>query len=398
MTALENENRSLKQENFVLKAENAQLKKLLFGAKRERFIAAQDAAQGSLFEDQSAPDPPEQKEVVSKTKKKKKRVKAIKRNIFPAKLRRETEVIEPQGIDHEQMVKIGQDITEILAYVPADFYVKQIIRPRLAHKADEDQGILQANIPDRLIPKGMVDESVIAQIAVEKILYHTPVHRFHKKLKQAGIDFISHANLYNWFHAGAAHLVPVYDLLKADLLAQPYIQVDETRIQVLSKNKPGASHRGQMWVMHSPKHRAVTFQYDPARSGAAAKSILKGFEGTLQADGYTVYDQLNRDPAIHLVHCMAHARRKFVDAQNTDPPHAAYFLQRVQQLYQIERQARQQNLDNDQRLHLRKQEAVPLLEELGQWLTQQFTEGRIHYCPEAPSVKRSLTPFSVGKG
>lgn len=382
MTAIEKENKTLKQENFLLKAENAQLKKLLFGAKRERFIAAQDAAQGRLFEDQGRADAPQQEEVVSKPKKRKKRLKPVKRNTFPSKLRRQSEVIQPQGVDLEQMVKIGEDITEILAYVPADFYVKQIIRPRLAHKTDEDQGVLQAPIPQRLIAKGMVDESVIAQIAVEKILYHTPVHRFHKKLKQAGIDFISQTNLYNWFHAGAVHLVPLYDLFKADVLAQPYVQVDETRIQVLSKNKPGASHRGQMWVIHSPKHRAVVFEYDPARSGAAAKSILKGFEGILQADGYTVYEQLNRNPVITLVHCMAHARRKFVDAQNTDPPRAEYFLQRVQQLYKIEGQAREKEMDEEQRLHLRKQEAAPILEELGRWLNEQFTEGRI--LPRSP--------------
>lgn len=382
MSELEKENKDLKEENFLLKAENAQLKKMLFGAKRERFIAAQDSAQGSLFVEEDAAKLVEPEEPDPKVVKRKKRSKPVKRNTFPAKLRRQTEVLQPEGVELEGLIKIGEDITEILAYVPADFYVKQIVRPRFAHKGGEDRGIVQAPIAERLIAKGMVDESVIAQIAVEKILYHTPVHRFHKKLKQAGVGFISQTNLYNWFHAGAAYLVPVYNLLQADLLGQPYLQVDETRIQVLSKNKPGASHRGQMWVVNSPKDRAVLFSYDPARSGAAAKSILEGFEGILQADGYSVYERLNRNPAIQLVHCMAHARRKFVDAQNTDPPQANYFLERVQKLYKIERQARKEKMDAEQRLHLRQQEALPILEELGQWLKDQFTQGQI--LPKSP--------------
>ena len=399
MTAIEKENRSLKDENFLLKAENAQLKKLLFGAKRERFIPAQDANQGKLFEAQEVIAPTtveEQEELIWTKKKKKNRSQAVKRNTFPAKLRRETQVIEPEGLDKENMVKIGEDITEILAYVDASFYVEQIIRPRFAHKRDEDQGIQQARIPQRLIPKGMVDESVIAQIAVEKILYHTPVHRFHKKLKQGGIDFISQANLYNWFHAGAHHLIPLYDLFKADLLAQPYLQVDETRIQVLSKNKPGASHRGQMWVMHSPKLKGVLFEYNPSRSEAAARFILDSFQGTLQADGYTVYDKLNRSPLIELVHCMAHARRKFVDAQNTDPPRADYFLERVQQLYQIEREARKQNLDNQQRFQLRQQQALPVLENLGSWLKDQYTQGQ--FLPKSPIGKAIAYTLQRWKG
>lgn len=386
MSELEAHIQELKRELFLLKAENAQLKKLLFGAKRERFLSASASNQGSLFED-SEPEATVEEDIQAKKKKKKRaRPIVVKRNTFPAKLRRETVVIEPEGVDLEQTIKIGEDITEILAYVAADFYVKQIIRPRRVHKGDEDQGVAQANIPERLIPKGMVDESVIAQIAVEKILYHTPVHRFHKKLKQAGIDFISKTNLYNWFHAGADHLIPLYHLFKADLLAQPYLQVDETRIQALSKNKPGASHRGQMWVMHNPKLKAVLFEYDPARSEAAAKSLLDGFGGIVQSDGYVVYQNLKRKQDIQLlIHCMAHARRKFFDAQNTDPPRATYFLENIQQLYHIEEQARKQNMDDQQRLQLRQDKALPILNQLGQWLQEQYTQANL--LPKSPIGK-----------
>jgi transposase len=391
MSPIETENKALKEENFLLKAENAQLKKMLFGAKRERFISGDNPKQGKLFEDQDlAAEVVEQEEVIIKKKKSKKARPPMQRNTFPANLRREEELIQPHGVDLEQMIKIGEDVTELLAYIPADLYVKRIVRPRWVNKEKEDQGVAQAPIPMRLIPKGIVDESLVAQLIVEKILFHTPIHRFRKKLKQAGIDFISENNLYNWFHSAAYSLVPLYDLLHQDLLAQPYNQADETRIAVLSKNKPGATHRGYFWVLNNPKLRAVLFQYDSRRSTGAGQALLPGFRGILQSDGYIVYENLERKQDVQLIHCMAHARRKFIEAQNTDPPRADYFLQRVQVLYDIERQARKAQMNDQHRLQLRQQKAIPILEELGSWLQEQYTTNILPKSPIGKAIAYSL--------
>ena len=248
------QNQELKQENFLLKQELAQLKKMIFGARRERFVADQNPNQGLLFEtEQLAAQVVEVEEKQTTAEPKKKQTKkVVKRNSFPAKLPRQIEVIEPEGVDLEKTTIIGEDITELLAYIPAYLEVKKIVRPRRIDKMDEDKGVMQANIPPRLIPKGMVDESLIAHLIIEKILFHTPIHRFRKKLKQAGIDFISEQNLYNWFHYAAAQLMPLLHLFKADLLNQGYLQCDETRIPVLSKSKPRASLRSQMWVVNQP--------------------------------------------------------------------------------------------------------------------------------------------------
>lgn len=397
MSPLETENKVLKEENFLLKAENAQLKKLLFSAKRERYVSEQDPNQGRLFEQEDQATPPvEQEQVLRSKKKPQKARRPIKRNTFPASLRREEQIIEPTGVDISKLSKIGEDITELLAYVPADLYVKRIIRPRYVNKADQEQGVSQANIPLRLIPKGMVDESLVAQIIVEKILFHTPIHRFRKKLKQAGLGFISENNLHNWFHTAAHSLRPIYHLLHQDLLAQPYNQVDETRITVLTKNKPGASHRGYFWVLHNPKLKAVFFQYDARRSAKAGHLLLDGFSGILQADGYSVYETVERKQDLHLIHCMAHARRKFVEAQNTDPPRANYFLEQAQKLYRIERQAREQKMDEAKRLQLRQHKAIPILEELGAWLKEQYTSTCL--LPQSPIGKAIAYSLKRWKG
>jgi transposase len=383
MEGLQQENEALKREIFLLKEELEKLKKMLFGAKRERFVSALNPAQGELFEREAEAvvevEEVEVEQSQARQKPKKKIRRLVKRNTFPANLRREPSVLapDPDPANTEEWVKIGEDITELLAYKPAEIYVRQIVRPRYAHKTQEEQGVIQAPIPARLIPKGIVDESLIAELVVEKILFHTPIYRFGKKLKQAGIHFISQSNLNNWFHSAAHALRPLGHLLHKDLLAQLYNQVDETRIPVLSKNKPGASHLGYFWVMNNPELRAVYFHYDARRSAEASQGILEGFKGIVQSDGYSVYELAKRQTAIQLIYCMAHARRKFVEAQNTDPPRANYFLERVQKLYAIEQRAREDKRAPAERLALRQKEALPILEELGQWLMEQFSSGKL---------------------
>ena len=382
-------------ENKALKAELAELKRLLYGARRERYEPQTFPGQGNLFSHTSPSSEPvqetaTQESVVVSQKKTKPARKLVKRNRFPEHLERVQQVHLPQGVDIDQMTQIGSDITELLAYQPASLYVEQIIRPRLVDKQDELAGVKQAAIPPRLIPKGMVDESLVAQILVEKIQFHTPLHRFGKKLQQAGIQTISNNNLHNWFHKAAQALLPLYHHLKTDLLAQAYNQADESPIPVQTKDKPGATHRGYMWVLHNPAHQAVYFHYDPSRATSAASILLEDFQGIVQTDGYEVYDRLQKVKGFQLVHCMAHARRYFIKARDSAPQQADFFLQKVQQLYQIERKARQDQLDHHQRLALRQQQAQPILAQLHQWLSQQANSNWLPKSPIGKAVAYAL--------
>ena len=380
MSTLEQENIALRQENFVLKERINQLERLIFSSKRERFVPTELPGQGSLFdvEELEVKQPVEQEVVVVKTKvkPKKKPNKPVKRNQFPAEIRREETIINPEG-DIEGLTKIGQDETELLSYKPAEIYIKKIIRPRLVDNKDEDKGVLQANIPPRLIPKGMVDESLVAQLIIEKILFHTPVYRFAKKLRLLGIDFIKQNNLYNWFHRGAESLIPLYYLLQQEVLNSGYVQADESHIKVLTKNKPEAAHRGQMWVYFSPIINAVFFNYDPKRDIRAAKEILEYYEGIIQSDGYSVYQKIAASRLIQLIHCFAHARRKFFEAKISHPQLAEFFLSLIQQLYNIEQKARNQKMSPQQRLELRQKEAIPILNQLYNALLEKSADRNI---------------------
>ncbi len=371
-----------------LEFEIANLNKLVFGAKRERFTGGlADPLQSQLFDTaglelaestEPATSSPEQQ--AAGKKKKRRKPTTFKRNSFPPHLPREVQLIEPQDFntDDPQYTKIGENVTEILKYHPAHLTVKKIIRPKYIKKNDEDAGVKQALVPPRLIPSGIVDESLIAGLICEKILHHTPVHRFNKKLKQAGVNFMSDSNLYNWFHRGAEVLMVLQEQIRKDMLALNYNQVDETTITVLAKNKKNASHRGYMWVMYNPTLKAVLFNYHPSRSKIAATELVGNqYTGVLQADGYNVYPSLAKNSGIELIHCMAHARRKFAEAENNDPPKAAYVLEKMQVLYQIERHARKKQFDHKAREQLRQQKALPVLNELKSWFDDTLTRGKI---------------------
>lgn len=397
---------TLEAENIQLKAEIQELKRdllyatheldrmkhMMFGRQSERSKSLYyDNGQLKLFGGEKPAEQPQAKKVKVRSHNKVKPRKKPKRVIFPADLPREDQILNPEGIDEEQHQKIGEDITEILAYKPGEIYVKRTIRPRWIPIEKEGSGetqkaVLQENIPPRLIPKGMVDESLIAHIIEEKFLHHTPVYRLVKKYKQIGVDFIKNRNLHNWIHRSAEVLMPLSDLLRKDLLSSPYLQGDESTLKVLSSNKPGASHTGYMWLIHNPENQTTLFHYDYSRQHRVAHELFGHYGGVLQADGYEAYESVARaNPKMKLINCMAHARRKFVEASNSDPPETKHYLSKVGKLYHLEKQLREQDADYETRYKKRQEIAVPILSELKQWMKDLLLRRTI--LPKSPLGK-----------
>ena len=140
------------------------------------------------------------------------------------------------------------------------------------------------------------------------------------------------------------------------------------------KDKKGETHRGYFWVYHNSLQDLVLFDYQPGRGREGPSKMLKDFTGHLQTDGYAAYHIFDQQKDVTLLHCMAHARRKFVEAQANDPGRAEYALSQFQLLYAIERRAGDQQLSHEQVLQLRQEEAVPILEALGKWMRQTYIE------------------------
>lgn len=352
-----------------------QLQKLVFGSKHERFEAANttNPLQGTLFNVEPIAEVlSETKEIPAREVTKTTVVsKHQGRQAFAAGLRREEILIEPTDIDITQCTIIGEDITELLAYSPSELYVKQIKRPRFAIK---NTGVVaQAPAPLRAIEKCSADNSLLAQIAVEKYVDHLPLYRQIKRYERLG-ETISDSTMGDWIRATAHALTGIYDCHKKRVLSTNYLHADETVIKVMTDEKKNATHQGYYWVYQSHHDKLVLFDYQPGRGREGPKSVLKDYKGYLQTDGYSGYDIFKEYPDITLFHCMAHARRKFSEAQSNDSTRSAYALEQIQQLYALERAAAQMELAEDALTQYRQQHAAPILTALGDWMKQQYMQ------------------------
>jgi len=365
----------------ALQLEILQLKKLVFGSRHEKFIGADLSNAPTLF------DVPAIAEVITagttmvSYEKTTQRLQPNHkgRNSFPQALRREEQVLYPEGTDLTTAKKIGEDVTETLAYKPCELFVKKVIRPKLLDATTNR--ILQAAAPDRCFEKSNADTSLVAQVIVEKYVDHLPLYRQIKRYERLGVT-ISDSTIGDWLTTAAQMLLPLYQAHKLLVLSYGYLHADETIIKVLDSDKKarlngssgGATHQGYYWVYQSHEQKLVLFDYRPTRGKEGPQSILKNYKGYLQTDGYQVYDDFDDEPGITQLNCMAHARRKFSEALLNDKDTASYALAEIQKLYAIERHIADNAIIGKDKLRYRKENAVPLLEQLGVWIRKTYTE------------------------
>lgn len=354
------------------KTELAQLRKLIYGSKSERFVAEQPANQAKLeLEVEPLPEEPTVKEKITYERKKNKTQNKVHtgRTPIPAHIERRTEVIEPE-MDLTDYNKIGEEVTEVLEYESPKFFVRRIVRPKYAKK--DKSSVVIAQLPSLPIEKGIPGASLLANILIEKFVYHLPLHRQIQKFAREGIK-IPPATISDWVRQSCECLDLLYEKLKDEILKADYLQADETPMPVLDKDKSGATHQGYYWVYHAPKEKLVLFDYREGRGKVGPHEILKNFTGYLQTDGYAAYETLDKQ-RIDLFHCMAHARRYFEQALDNDRERAEYVLKQMQKLYDVERICREENYSYSRRQELRKEKSLSVLTELKQWLRENIIQ------------------------
>ena len=352
------------------------LKRLIFGSRQERFVPEPvqgQAVQGSLGLHADVVEAckitpatkvtrqSSQTEVITQRKDHPGRMK------LPEHLRREVIVLEP-GKDVTGLRRLGYEITEVLGYKPGELFVKQYLRPIYVQPVDLAETLfITASLPGRMLEKCMADESLLAQMTIDKYLDHIPIHRQLQRFERLGV-IIPQSTSNDWMRNVLNSLVGIYELHKKQILASIYLHADETTIKVQDENKKGKTHLGFYWAYHDSENKLVLFDYRPGRGREGAKEILKDFKGHLQTDGYGVYDDFDKRPGITLMHCMAHARRKFSESLDSDGPRAKYVLEKMQLLYAVERRIRDEVLSSDEIVTLRQLESVPVLQELKEWM------------------------------
>jgi transposase len=270
--------------------------------------------------------------------------------------------------------KIGEEKSEQLSFIPASLKVIETLRPKYACRACEKNNaatpMVIASMPASPIPKSMATPSLLAHIIGNKYQLALPLYRQEVMFKQLNID-IKRNTLSNWIMRSADVLERLLQRLKITLLTQTAIHPDETPFTVLQDEK--TNH--YMWVYcsgrdspdpNSPANNIAIYDYQPSREGACPKQFLGDYKGYLQVDGYAAYASTKAT----LAGCMAHARRKFMDAQKIQPKgkvgRADWAIAQIKKLYVIE--AHISDKTPEEKYALRQLHALPLLREFKVWL------------------------------
>jgi transposase len=300
---------------------------------------------------------------------------------LPDYLRRETEVIEPEGLN-ENWIRIGEEITEILEHKPAELYVRQIIRPKYVLKKEKqeqlDQEVTQKNVkiaalPLLPLPRSNAGASLLAELILNKYFYHIPFHRQIDMLKQLGDGFTLPASTVNgWYQGGCDLLRALYYRLRELILASDYIQVDESTIPVINNEKK-RTVKSYLWVVRSVMENMVFFHYDKgSRAQTVVVELLLNYQGAVQTDGYEAYSIYEIKKGVLLLGCWAHARRKFTEALKEDKSGAEYALNQIGLIYSVERMASDKGMNYEERAELRTRLAYPIICAFEKWIVSYY--------------------------
>ena len=379
----------LKPKYEALLHEVAQLKKMIFGSRHERFepVSPESSQLALDLAVEAIATAAETEEVMvtrTITKVASKPIVHPGRSPLPAHLRREETILEPTDIP-EGSKKIGEEVTEELEYTPGELFVKKYVRPKYVIPQTADSvsaAIIIAPMPIRPIEKAIAGPGLLAQVVIDKYVDHLPLHRQMQRFERAGVK-IAYSTLTDWVSATCGLIKPLYEALKSEVLQSGYLHADETPIKVLDNDKKGTTHRGYFWVYNNSPGKMVFFDYQEGRDSGGPQGILKEYKGYLQTDGYAGYNSFDQKDDITQLNCMAHARRYFMEARDNDAARADYVLEQIQQLYAIERDCKLKELDYGQRKEVRGKEAAPILESLGKWMKGQY----IQTVPKSPIGK-----------
>ncbi len=263
--------------------------------------------------------------------------------------------------------RIGEDVTEELDYQPSSFIINEYTRPKFACPSCKE-GVTQAILPPRPIEKGRPGAGLLAQVVTAKYADHLPLYRQEQIFARHDV-MISRRTLSEWNGAVADLLKPIVTAMYTEqVLRSPWIQCDDTTLEVQQQEREPRCRQGHMWVYRSSEAEVV-YDFTWVRNRDGPMRMLEHYQGYLQADAAPAFDDVfTRNPKIVEVGCWAHARRYFKEAMSSAAVECARVLACVRELYGVERSATDKQLGDDARKELRQSRSRPLLERLRGYL------------------------------
>jgi len=271
----------------------------------------------------------------------------------------------------ELRVRIGQEVSEQLEYLPASFKVLRHVRHKYACKKCEAEALNPqidvAAKPPQPITKGLPGPGLLAYVTVSKLGDHLPFYRLENIFSRQQVE-IARSTMCAWLAAAGELARPLVELMANRVRASKVVHTDDTRVPIQAPGE-GKCKQGRIWTYIGDRdHPYIVFDYTPDRTRAGPTNWLRGYSGYLQADAYGGYDGIFHSGASEVA-CWAHARRKFFEAKETDGKRAAQMLAFVRDLYSIEDDAK--SLTEDERRTMRQAQSTPILAEIKTWLDRE---------------------------
>jgi len=301
-----------------------------------------------------------------------------KRGPLPEHLPRETQTVAPDHADCPEcggkLRPLGEDVSEMLEFVPGHFKVIRLVRPKLS--CGGCSTIVQAPAPSRPVDRGLAGPGLLAHVLVSKYGHHLPLYRQAEIYTNLGVE-LERSTLADWVGGAARTLDPLVETLRRYVLSGEKVHGDDTPVPVLAPGE-GKTKTGRVWTYvrddraaGSKDPPAVWFAYSPDRKGVHPQAHLKTFHGVLQADAYAGFHEIYKTGRVVEAICWAHARRKFHElSAGAASPLGKEAMRRIGQLYDIEREIH--GLTPEERRKARQMRARPLLDALEKWMYEQL--------------------------
>lgn len=353
----------LREENAALRAQIAWLKQQLFGpGKSEKLDRAQLRFQLEELEQLVTKAEQRVETITYERAKPVKEPRSVPAETFAKLPVVETIEIVPEAVkqDPELYERIGEERTFEVDVIEPKLVKREIVRPKFRHKLDRARPPLVAPAPARPVSGGYASAGLLVWIAISKYVHHLPLYRLEQMSQRWGAQ-ISRRTMSDWIEVTAEWLAPIYRQMHRGLLAGDYLQADETPVRCNDPDeKRGGTTQGYLWVISRPG-ADVVFDWRLSRRHGELTSLLDGFKGVLQSDGYSAYPSyVHANEGVAWVGCWAHARRRFFEALGEKPKAVQLVLRLIGRLYQLEREWDEAQVGDDRAALRQEHFARPL--------------------------------------
>jgi transposase len=351
----------------------AELKRELFGAKADKLNEEQEEQLRQLLGDaqeQNQRPPPLSQEVLEeavaqeRAEQRQRAKERTRRHLPPVELEKRQTILEPDDricpTSGQERKRIGQEVTTEYDYLPAKLIIHEIVRPKYGScEKPCCQGVTIAALPPRLVPQSKLGLGLAVYLLLSRFDDHVAYYTLERIFRERFGAMIPRQQMVQWVEKVAHLLLAIYRLIWEELKAGDYLQIDESPVKVLDPEVKGKAAQGYLWFYSRPGGY-VFLEFHQSRGRDGPRERLRGFRGTMQTDGYDLYDALRKEQPSTLkrIGCVSHARRKFYKALQESCSEALWFIGQMRQLYQLERELKDCSPEQRRKGRLQKAPAI----------------------------------------